>query len=64
MTQESATQTAQKPENPWLSLGINIAIPALVLMKLSGPEYLGPVYALIFALSFPLIYGIQDLVRQ
>jgi hypothetical protein len=64
MTQESSTRTAQKPENPWLSLGINIAIPALVLMKLSGPDYLGPVYALILALCFPLVYGIQDLVRQ
>ncbi len=63
MTQTSARPVAQRPENPWISLLINIAIPALVLMKLSGEEYLGPVYGLLVALAFPLVYGIQDAVR-
>jgi len=35
-----------------------------VLMKLSGEEYLGPVYGLLVALAFPLVYGIQDAVRR
>ena len=64
MTQTSARPVAQGPENPWISLLINIAIPALVLMKLSGEEYLGPVYGLLVALAFPLVYGIQDAVRR
>lgn len=64
MTQTSARPVAQRPENPWISLLINIAIPALVLMKLSGEEYLGPVYGLLVALAFPLVYGIQDAVRR
>jgi len=64
MTQTSARPVAQRPENPWISLLINIAVPALVLMKLSGEEYLGPVYGLLVALAFPLVYGIQDAVRR
>lgn len=64
MTQTSARPVDQRPENPWISLLINIAIPALVLMKLSGEEYLGPVYGLLVALAFPLVYGIQDAVRR
>jgi len=31
---------------------------------LSGEEYLGPVYGLLVALAFPLVYGIQDAVRR
>ncbi len=63
MNQTSEKTVAQRPENPWISLLINIAIPALVLMKLSGEAYLGPVYGLLVALAFPLVYGIQDAVR-
>ena len=54
----------EKTENPWLSLGINIVIPALVLMKLSGEDRLGPVAGLIAALAFPLTYGIVDGLRR
>jgi hypothetical protein len=39
-------------------------IPALVLMKLSGPEQLGAVPALILALVFPLVWGSRDLIRR
>lgn len=54
----------QNSENPWLSLGINIIIPALILMKLSAEDRLGPVYGLIVALAFPLSYGLLDAVRR
>ena len=64
MTDATTTNNRANAENPWLSLGINIAIPALILIKLSGEDYLGPVYALVIALCFPLAYGIHDLVRQ
>lgn len=51
-------------ESALLSLGINIAIPAVILMKLSGEEALGPVGGLIVALAFPLTYGVVDFARR
>ncbi len=64
MSEKNAPVTARKTENPWLSLAINIAIPAVILMKLSADERLGPAAALVLALAFPLVYGMQDFVRQ
>jgi len=49
--------------NPLIDLLISILIPSLILMKLSGSEYLGSTYALIVALAFPLFYGLYELVR-
>jgi hypothetical protein len=60
----TAAQRREKAENPWLSLGINIVIPALILMKLSGEDRLGPVVGLLTALAFPLTYGIVDGLRR
>ncbi len=54
----------QKRENVLVSLGVNIAIPAVILMKLSGPEALGPVWGLVVALAFPLAYGLADFFRR
>lgn len=42
---------------------LNIAIPSLILMKLSDENRLGPVYALVLALAFPLCYGLWELIR-
>jgi hypothetical protein len=53
---------ARKPENPWANLAFNIALPALVLNKLS--ERLGPAPALLAALAFPLGYGLYDAVAR
>lgn len=53
-----------KPENIWLNLACNIVVPALVLMKLSGENRLGPLGALLVGLAFPLGYGIYDLVKR
>lgn len=64
MSENDTRKPIAKAENPWLSLAINIAIPALILMKLSSEERLGPVVSLVLALAFPLIYGLQDFVRQ
>ena len=44
---------AARGESPLTSLAINIAAPALILYKLSSPERLGPIYALLLALSLP-----------
>jgi len=46
--------------NPLLEIGITIIVPALVLMKLSGAEQLGPLKALLLALAFPIGWGIWD----
>ena len=64
MNEPTTAQAAERPENPWISLLINIAIPAVILMKLSGEDRLGPVYGLLVALSFPLAYGLADLFRR
>lgn len=54
----------QPRESVLLSLGINIAIPAVILMKLSGENALGPVWGLVVALVFPLGYGIADFAHR
>lgn len=51
-------------ESVLLSLGINIAIPAVILMKFSGDEALGPIGGLVVALAFPLVYGLVDFARR
>ncbi|MEH6385872.1 MAG: VC0807 family protein [Colwellia sp.] len=59
-----STQTTAKRPNAFLEIIFNIAIPSLILMKLSGDEYLGTVPALIVALLFPLGYGLSDFIRN
>lgn len=50
--------------NPFTELLITLLIPSLILMKLSGPDALGAVNALLLALAFPLGWGARDLMRQ
>jgi hypothetical protein len=50
----------KKKKNQWLHLLITIVIPAAILSKLSGEAYLGNVWWLIVALSFPIGYGLRD----
>jgi hypothetical protein len=52
-------KTTDKP-NPLLEIGITIIVPALVLMKLSGADSLGPLRALLLALAFPVAWGLWD----
>jgi hypothetical protein len=56
------TETNQKPENPLLNIIFNIALPVIVLNKLS--DTLGPVRTLLLALAFPISYGIYDLYKR
>lgn len=51
-----------KPENSWLNLIFNIVLPVLILNKLT--KFLGPMAALLLALSFPLAYGAYDLAKR
>ncbi|MDE2371258.1 MAG: MFS transporter [Burkholderiales bacterium] len=50
--------------NPLIEIGVTILIPALMLMKLSSAERLGPMGALLAALAFPLGWGIWDGLRR
>jgi hypothetical protein len=63
MTLPASMTDAAKP-NPLLELGITLIIPALILMKLSGPEDLGAAKALMLALSFPLAWGMRDFWKR
>lgn len=49
-----------KKPNALLEIAITIIAPALILMKLSGAEQLGPLRALLLALAFPLCWGLWD----
>lgn len=59
---DTLNHSVQKPkrESLLLNLVMNIVLPTLILTKLSSDDRLGPTYALILALSFPLIYGLRD----
>ena len=57
----SSTST-HKPR-PMVDLLVSIAIPAFILMKLSGDEQLGASGGLMLALSFPLGWGIFELIK-
>lgn len=53
-----------KKENPLSNLIFNIALPAIVLMKLSKEEYLGPTWGLIVALAIPAVYFLYDFFKN
>lgn len=60
------SSTTDKPTHkprPWVDLLISIVIPSVILMKLSGDEYLGSAMALIVGLAFPLSWGLFELIR-
>ncbi|MCL7942729.1 VC0807 family protein [Marinobacter sp. ATCH36] len=60
--QEIRPRPSHKPR-PWVDLLVSIIIPSVILMKLSGDEYLGSVMALVIGLAFPLGWGLFELVR-
>jgi hypothetical protein len=53
-----------KKENLLLNLVCTIAVPSLILSKLSAPERLGPELGLVVALLFPLGYGAWDFAQR
>ncbi|MDK8462466.1 VC0807 family protein [Marinobacter sp. SS13-12] len=59
---ETPSKPTHKPR-PWVDLLVSIIIPSVILMKLSGDEYLGSVMALVIGLAFPLGWGLFELVR-
>ena len=64
-TRTSAEKEAgEGHENPLLSLGLNILIPVVILMRFSGDDWLGPAYGLLVALAFPATYGLFDFIKR
>ena len=55
---------APAKENLLLNLACNVVLPGLVLSKLSQPERLGPLWALVAALALPLGYGLWDWMKR
>ena len=59
------SQTEQKKSSGFLvNLLFNIVIPTLILSKLSEEHQLGPVWALVAALAFPLGFGVWELQQS
>lgn len=56
-------QAPAKKPSILVNLGFNILIPTVILSKASGPDLLGPVYGVVVALAFPIIYGVIDYLR-
>jgi len=61
---DNTQATAEKKPSPFIDLLVSIVIPSIILMQLSGPERLGPTAALIFALSFPVGWGMYELLKN
>ena len=61
-------EASQKPKNQnsqlFIELIICVILPTIILKKLSGEDSLGPVYALIFGLSLPLLFGLYQVYEQ
>ena len=53
-----------RPENPLTSVMINIGIPVCIMTFLSKEKYLGPDWALVLAVAFPVTHGIKTLACE
>lgn len=53
-----------KPGNMLINLAFNIIIPTLIMTKLSGEDYLGPMLSIVVALAFPVGYGARDYLQS
>ena len=60
---QAATSHPQHKPRPFVDMLVSIIIPSVILMKFSGEEHLGNVNALLIGLSFPLGWGLFELIR-
>ncbi|MFT7129804.1 MAG: hypothetical protein ACI89U_001922 [Gammaproteobacteria bacterium] len=60
---EIPVQEKQRKPNMLANLAFNIIVPTLILTKLSSEDYLGPIYSIIIALSFPIGYGLHEYLQ-
>ena len=66
-SRETATASDQPKKKSAItipSLVLNVVIPVVILVFLSGDDQLGPVFGLLVALSLPLGYGFYDLLKR
>lgn len=63
-TQPKKPAQKQQTSHLLLELAICVILPTVILKYLSGDDSLGPVYALIFGLSFPLLFGIYQFIKE
>jgi len=54
----------KKKDNALVNVLVNVVIPSVIMIKYSTPETLGEVRGLIIALSFPLLYGAWDFIKE
>jgi len=61
----SATEKPKKQnKHMLLELIVCVILPTVILKKFSGEDSLGPVYALIFGLSLPLLFGLYHFFQE
>lgn len=54
----------KKQNNQLVNILVNIVIPIVILTKFSKEAYLGPLWGLVIALAFPLVFGLYGLFIQ
>ncbi|MGO2012224.1 MAG: VC0807 family protein [Pseudoalteromonas sp.] len=58
------SEPTKKKSNFFSNLIFNIVLPAVILSKFSSPDTLGPVWAVVIALAFPLLFGLWELKQS
>lgn len=58
------SEAKPRSESPLTSIVINVVIPVAILSLLSKEKYLGPVWALVVGLAFPIGYGLHTLIKD
>ena len=65
---ETENGKAGKNENPLANIMVNVLIPVIALSLLSKEEeklwHIGPLWGMIVAVAFPVVYGIYDLISN
>ena len=61
MITEQTTLPKKKKSGFFSNLLINVVIPAVILSRFSSEATLGPVWAVVVALAFPLLFGLWEL---
>ncbi|WP_372626989.1 VC0807 family protein [Arsukibacterium sp.] len=60
----SSTRPVKQKKSDFLSNMIfNIVVPAVILSRFSSEDTLGPVWGVVVALAFPLLFGLWELVK-
>ena len=58
------SKAKEKQESPLTGLLVNIVIPVCILTFLSKEKFLGPVWALVVAVAFPVSHGLRTFIRD